>query len=946
HRIQQVVLKNLPVDMFFEKTPRVDRCVTCHQAIDNPDPQYRAGAAPQLHPVLRSHPRPDLFVAANSKHPYGTFGCTICHLGRPMGVSFSRAAHSPQRPQQALEWQRAYAWAPCESWEQKMLPLQYTEASCLKCHHGLDEIPAAARLNEGRELFRNRGCTNCHVGLYGDKDLAWVGRTGPDLRRIGEKLSLQWSIGWTLNPSNFRPGTTMPRFLGLENRRDDNGEALKLQLSSGAVDRDAVETEAINTYLFVTSKLREKALPEPPPGDAAAGRSLFAAVGCVACHATRDRAGADRFTLSAFAPDLSRIGDKVSPRWLFAWLKGPWHYWLETKMPDLRLSDTEAAAIAGYLVQTMRSGVQPVAYQAFPEECFDALIIDKLSTTVPRERLAALLQDTVGLLDFSAATKVKHPLPYPLPQGERENNNAGEWTAAQFVKIKELLSAEPNQARAVKAFCAGEFLIQHHGCYGCHNIQGFACAPLPCPSLEGEADKDLAQFAFGKTLAGGASAHTKWDWIRTKISRPRAFDLGRLDLIRPFERLHMPWFELTPSQVDALVTHVLSLILEPIPAEMQHQPTNREIALDRGHRVFRELNCASCHLAGLSSAAVGQAESLSYGSRRKAIDENVYAGEDLVSLSYAAKQPAGAPGEPAVLPDMLNIKRGTCLTRTTIPILLAEMPARAAPMKVRFTKGEGAIVPHIVKLEGERGVRNAGPQQAPPSLVFEGCRVQPDWLYQYLRHVHTLRWGFTIRMPSFWGAPEGKVVYPTGRLSALKDTFKPETSLAAEPSPPPEAPRASELPDDAAQLVEFLACDAGEKPFGYQPQPLATAEDRLLYEQGRRVVTGSELGCTNCHTLGERNPPEPKWAFNLANVKRRLKEPWLNRFLINPQSIYPWTNMPNNFKIDWEGSYKDDRSDPLRGLMDGDEAKMKEAAEKIRAVKCYLLHLGEGEIGK
>ena len=1124
--IQQVVLKNLPVDMHFDKTPRVDRCMTCHQAIDQADPRYEASGDrqpiskqpeigvsprwPEPQRVLRSHPRLDLFVAPNSKHPYGSFGCTICHLGCPMGVSFNRAAHSPQHPRQAEEWRRKYGWAPSEFWEQKMLPLQYTEASCLKCHRGLDEIPEAPRLNAGRELFRNRGCTNCHMDQRGQTanfqtagnfftcqsplaDLAWVGRTGPDLRRLGEKLNLQWCIGWTLNPSDFRPSTRMPRFLGLENRKDDNGEPLKLQLSAGAVDREAVETEALCAYLFVASRLREKTLPEPTAGDAEAGRKLFSAVGCVACHSTRDRFGADRFVLSDFAPDLSRIGDKVSSRWLFAWLKEPAAFWAETKMPNLRLSDTDAAALVAYLAQTMRSGVQPVFYQAFPEEAFDALIIEKFSPMIPRERLARLLRDTTGLLEFPAAgvarasrlpterfglsalaAKVKYAA---RPDGTLKDSGTGEWTEAQIAKIKKILSAEPDKARAAKAFFAGEFLIQHHGCYACHNTQGWTYSPLPCPNLQGEADKDLAKFAFGKTLADGSVPNTKWDWIRTKIARPRIYDLGSLRSIKPFERLRMPWFNLTPEQIDGLVTHVLSLTLAgcasspaSLPAEMQHEPRSREITLDRGHRVFRELNCTGCHLAGLSreplsgptdASAQVPLESLVAllaPGALKAMDSGIYVGEDLVSLNYAPRQAPGPKSELAPLKGMLNIKRGTCLTNTTASILLAEMPVRADPhepawpagfrlvegppkpagenwvpfgelvkfkhfqrltvplfysgavgaarayaylkewwaeqdgyerlagtaalveagqltlqqaeerkqarrffepaaIKVRFTKGEGAIVPHIVKLEAERRVPNAGPQQAPPSLVFEGCRVQPDWLYQYLRNVHTLRWGFTIRMPSFWGAAGSKAIYPSGRLSALKDPSPRGAGLDVEPLPTPPHPTLSPggrgkgegddaLPDDVAQVVEFFTCDAEEKPFGYQPLPLDGAEGKKLYEQGRLIVTGSEIGCTNCHALGERNPPEPKWAFNLANVKRRLKEPWLNRFLTNPQSIYPWTNMPNNFKIDWEGSYSFNPFDPLRGLMDGDGAKAQESAEKIRAVKYYLLHLGEGEIGK
>src|SRR5689334_25394999 len=46
-----------------------------------------------LHDALPiSHPRLELFVGANSKHSYRLFGCTVCHQGRSMGVSFNRSA--------------------------------------------------------------------------------------------------------------------------------------------------------------------------------------------------------------------------------------------------------------------------------------------------------------------------------------------------------------------------------------------------------------------------------------------------------------------------------------------------------------------------------------------------------------------------------------------------------------------------------------------------------------------------------------------------------------------------------------------------------------------------------------------------------------------------------------------------------------------------------------
>ena len=50
------------------------------------------------------------------------------------------------------------------------------------------------------------------------------------------------------------------------------------------------------------------------------------------------------------APNLAGIASKVTPEWLFAWLKSPRDYWHDTSMPDLRLTDQEALDIVAYLM--------------------------------------------------------------------------------------------------------------------------------------------------------------------------------------------------------------------------------------------------------------------------------------------------------------------------------------------------------------------------------------------------------------------------------------------------------------------------------------------------------------------------------------------------------------------------------------------------------------------
>jgi cbb3-type cytochrome oxidase cytochrome c subunit len=1108
-RIEQVVLTNLPVNVFFSNTQRVDRCVTCHKGIDNPSPMYDPkNVESDVPKVLRAHPNRELYVSPNSPHAYKQFGCTICHQGRGPGTDFNRAAHTPRDQKQAADWKKDYGWEEMHYWDAKMYPMQYVEASCLKCHKGVDSVPQAPTLNAGRELFRERGCVNCHMGTTGDKDMSWVGRVGPDLRRIGEKTNADWARHWIENPWSFRPSTKMPRFFGLENRKND---MLKIDDSENHVVRDPVEVEAIATYLFVASKLREVTPQDPPQGDAAAGKDLFSVVGCVACHATRELPKGEAFDVASHGPDLSRVGEKVNPGWLYNWLKNPRHYWAETKMPNMRLSDTEAANIAAYLLQNAKGKSHHEKLSTFPETAFDALIRDKLEPTTPKSEVDAMLADPTSLMVNSLKNKVRYI--------NKKDSGDGEWTEAQIDAIKGYiakLDSPQERSRITKAFYTGETLIQHHGCFGCHNIQGFTYAPLTCVNLAGEADKELEKFDFGKA-PGDAVPRTKWDWFYTKISRPRVFDMGKLELIRPFDRLRMPWFGYKPvekegfdkgthgddhaghdhapgeghghddhadyspagnsdpsspfgfseTEVHALVTHLLSLTTEAPPKDMHHIASAKEVALDRGERVIRELNCTGCHVAGLSRGTLANLApppktmplqafvalmSPSFRLAKPFYDEapnRIYLNEDAYKLDFTpAKDQAGTHVE-----GLLNVNRGTYLTEETAPILMMEKLVRANPqtdpvqigfsirpmaagskagwvpygqlvseaefikmtsgiffkddevaakaysgltkgdkpfhvnvdayerlagtlalqkkgdqgalsfleidrrrtnrqfyepvnVQVRFGRGEGAYIDHIVSIEKSRGNENASEQNAPPKLNFQGGKVQPDWLYQFLNNVHPLRPGLNVRMPSFWTAgpfSAYKAIYPTGRQSAV-DPYKRDKGIGGEPTPVSDAWQMKDLPDDAVEVVEFFTRDAGEKPYGYQRPHSTREQDATLYEKGRNLVFGKSgigSGCVECHSVGQREQPEPKYAPNLAFTHNRLKSDWLRRFLIYPWSIHPKVNMPANF-FNW-AAYNGDFKDPKRGLQP-DDAKFKEAAEALEAVHFYLMN-AEGEFG-
>ena len=58
-----------------------------------------------------------------------------------------------------------------------------------------------------------------------------------------------------------------------------------------------------------------------------------------------------RTTRNQHGPNLRGVATKLKdPRWLYWWIKDPAAYWSETRMPNLRLSDQDAADVTAYIL--------------------------------------------------------------------------------------------------------------------------------------------------------------------------------------------------------------------------------------------------------------------------------------------------------------------------------------------------------------------------------------------------------------------------------------------------------------------------------------------------------------------------------------------------------------------------------------------------------------------
>ncbi len=153
---------------------------------------------------------------------------------------------------------------------------------------------------KGKALFESVGCAACHgqgPGLI----------TSP---AIGSKLSFTAMRAYLLRPERVDPTGRMPN--------------MKLD-----------GTQATALAAFLAERRQPAYESSPPAGDVAKGRSLFAARGCVACHAM----GSATNTLRA--PALSAVGATAGRGCLGNAPSGP--------APRFRLTDEQRGDIKAYL---------------------------------------------------------------------------------------------------------------------------------------------------------------------------------------------------------------------------------------------------------------------------------------------------------------------------------------------------------------------------------------------------------------------------------------------------------------------------------------------------------------------------------------------------------------------------------------------------------------------
>jgi len=518
-KVQQIILPNVVDDVNFIRVAKMDRCQTCHLAIDKKG--YEKYPQP-----FTTHPDLATFLGGSSPHPIDKAGCTVCHEGMGQSVSFRDAAHMPSNEKQKEEWEKKYHWEEPHLWDYPMLPVKMTEASCAKCHKQQVFVPKAEHLDLAYATYERAGCYACHKTKGFDTNMR---KPGPILTKIDSKLSQDWVKNWIRNPRAVKPTTWMPRFW---------------YTSNNSSPQDAVRNEAeingIAAYLFANTEPHEFAVKNPPRGDAASGEKIVKGIGCQGCHVvgegSREAAGPRR----TFGQPLENIGNKTSYEWVYNWVRDPKHYNPATYMPNLRLTDSQVADVATYLVGLKGPGGDG------PKAAADSKVSDEV------------------LLDYLKAV---------MPVADAQTELAK-------------LNAEQKQVEL------GKRAINRYGCFSCHDIKGFEKAQAIGTDLSEEGSKLVSRLDFA--FVTDIPHSSKLGWFRTKLHDPRIFDKGRV--LPPLDKLRMPNFDLTDEENDRLVTAIMSFQREIQPPAAMPVRSARYDNIGVGRTLVHRRNCVGCHI--------------------------------------------------------------------------------------------------------------------------------------------------------------------------------------------------------------------------------------------------------------------------------------------------------------------------------------------------------------
>lgn len=483
---------------------------------------------------------------------------------------------------------------------------------------------------------------------------------------------------------------------------------------------------------------------------------------------------------------------------------------------------------------------------------------------------------------------------------------------------------------------------------------------------------------FEQTFFEALEHHQREGFLHLKLADPRSYDYNRL---RPWDdRLRMPQFKFArtrklPGEADeafharqekleaeareAVMTFILGLVAEPVPLKYVHNPNPEKKAEIVGRQVLDKYNCAGCHQVrpGMFEFKTADVQNLLVQSYKNVsadsfLKDHVFqnhnawfgapAGERQTAVGY--RDPVATAQAAEDITSPLAGSTAVYLTEALKVTDPADRVTRDLPAGNRIYLPAGSyketapyggtwtdlMVQYLnTKDKGKYALTSQAEARKilPPTLLREGERVQPDWLYKFLLNPQPVRpqfpesaEGVILRMPKFNMSPEesralvnyfaavSKVTNPGAGVTApyvyidqrepefwkrtaeqYEKSFQDQLAAAKAELGKAKGDAAKEkLWQDRVKAMETIWADKDKAPKD------ATTKD-LYSRSAYKLLTNTNL-CLQCHSIGPVYLPGAKGP-NLALAAERLRPEWTEQWVAHPTRMFPYLpTMPANFE--------------------------------------------------
>ncbi len=592
----------------------VDRCESCHMNTREPLKVTPAAmtAKGEKQPdeyanALASHTEPELLQI----HDPEKFGCSPCHQGNGRATTSVEKAHGNY-----------------EHWLWPLYPKENSEAGCQSCHSA-DMVLASGdvqwqTINNGKDLFRQRGCMGCHRYEGYDKEPEDLNSVGQQIKQIETQkkenvkntADLMKQADAAASNDEANAFNTKAVDLRVANSKlDARLQQLDFQSHSLMQDQKKVgpnlkdarlklnknwipvwlkrpsdfrpttkmpnfrltdhQIQAISAYIWQSGFTDQ--VPKHKPGNAAHGKELFEERGCLACHSIGE---GDQMQGGTFAANLTRVGEKANYDYLVRWI----HNARQRTRPYCPYEKKDI-------------GPEDYAKEGLPYQ------FDLDHSKCPNDGHELQVQNMTVMPSLRLSPEDAEDIAtYLMTQKKQEPSSYAEASFMDDPTLKD----------------EGKKWVRFYGCGGCHEISGMEDEGRIGTELTYEGSKPIERLDFALftevSQRGGKNAEpikdkedlarlpdgpAKESWydhkgfFEHKLAEPNIYDQGKVKT--ETEALRMPNLHLTKDQVLDLTTFLLGSQETSLPQSYQYKPGDTRHDIQEGWWVVKKYNCMGCH---------------------------------------------------------------------------------------------------------------------------------------------------------------------------------------------------------------------------------------------------------------------------------------------------------------------------------------------------------------